>query len=394
MAYTALDGVQSDNSILSNRRVIDMAPAISLLDPDQSQFTTILRKLASSPAFSQKVEWLEDQYIPTTSTLAASATSAAGTLSVATSSGQYFRLNDICRIVSTGEAVAVSATPVTDTVGVSRGLGGVTAASAASGGDIVILGNAAAEGASLGVRKISKQTAGYNYCQIQRNSYGFTNTLAASKLYGGPEPKYARQQKAVEHKRAIERLLFFGARKLDTGGTQPIGYTGGAFEFISSNVNNPAGAMAKTALDSYLRTVLAHGEIGGKVLFASPLVAQIISNYVQVGLGSAWGTSELQGASTKFGVQVDGFVNGAYGANIPVIVKREWSEFAATTSGYGSWAFVLDMSRIKFRALRDTVWLGDRQANDSDSVDEEYLTEFSLQFQNEAAHAVIKGATS
>ena len=100
------------------------------------------------------------------------------------------------------------------------------------------------------------------------------------------------------------------------------------------------------------------------------------------------------GASTKFGVNVNGFISGAYGQALPIIVKREWNDMAATTSGYGSYGFGIDLDYVKIRPLRSTQLLTNRQANDADSVDEEYLTEFSLEFQTEAAHLVMKGATS
>jgi hypothetical protein len=389
-----LTGLQDDNTILSNRRVIDMDPVIAELDPDQSQFTTMLMKLSSRPAFSSKVEWLEDQYVPRTTTLAASATSAAGTISVATGTGAYFINGDVCRIVSTGEAVAVSADPATDTVGVTRGVGATGAASAASGGDIVILGNAAAQGASLPTRRQTKKTNAYNYTQIIRSSYGFTNTLAASKLYGGQEPMLERKKKAVEHKRKIESLLFFGPRSLNTSGLHPIGYVGGAAEFISTNKKNPAGQVTKATFDSYMDLLFAHGENTSKVFFAAPLVARILSTYGSNGLGSAWGTPDVAGASVKFGVKVDGFISGAYGTNLPIIVKREWNDFAQTTSGYGSHGFGIDLSYVKLRPLRDTVLLTNRQANDADTIDEEFLTETSLEFQQEQAHLWVQGMTS
>ncbi len=394
MAVTTLTGVQDDNSILSNRRVIDMDPVVAFLDPDQSQFTTMLMKLSSKPAFSSKVEWIEDQLMPRVSTLAASATSAAGTISVATNTGAYFKSGDICRIVSTGEAVAVSAAPSTDTVGLSRAIGATSAASAASGVDIVILGNASLQGASLPTRKMTKKTAAYNYTQIVRSSYGFTNTLAASKLYGGSEPNVERQKKAIEHKRQMESILFFGARAYVTSGTNPQGFCGGAIEYISTNIKNPAGQVTKATFDGYLDSLFAHGSSNSKVFFAAPLLARIISTYSSVGLGSAWGTDAVAGASAKFGVHVNGFISGAYGYDLPLITKREWNDMAATTSGYGSYGFGVDLSLVTLRPLRSTQLLTNRQANDADTIDEEYLTEFSLEFQQEAAHLVVKGATS
>jgi hypothetical protein len=371
-----------------------MNPVVAQLDPDQSQFTTMLMKLSSRPAFSQKVEWIEDQYLPACHDARRFGRRRLTRPSRSPRTGSYFKLNDICRIVSTGEAVSVSAAPSSDTVGVARGIGATAAASAASGGDIVILGNASLEGATLPVRKMTKKTAAYNYCQIVRSSYGFTNTLAASKLYGGSEPNVERKKKAVEHKRQIESILFFGPRKLVTSGANPQGFCGGAIEFISTNIKNPAGQVTKATFDGYLDSLFAHGETGSKVFFAAPLVARILSTYGSVGLGSAWGVADTQGASAKFGVHVDGFVSGAYGANLPIIVKREWNDMAATTSGYGSYGFGIDMSYVSLRPLRDTVLLTNRQANDADTIDEEYLSEFSLEFQQEAAHLVVKGATS
>ena len=191
-----------------------------------------------------------------------------------------------------------------------------------------------------------------------------------------------------------ESILFFGARQLVTSGTNPQGFSGGAIEFISTNVKNPAGQVTKATFDGYMDSLFQHGENGSKVFFAAPLVARIISTYASSGLGSAWGSSELASASAKFGVKVDGFISGAYGTSLPIIVKREWADFAQTTSGYGSYGFGLDLSYVKVRPLREMKLLTNRQANDSDSIDEEYLSEFALEFQQEAAHLVVKGMTS
>lgn len=152
--------------------------------------------------------------------------------------------------------------------------------------------------------------------------------------------------------------------------------------------------MTKATFDAKLDSLFAHGNSGSKVLFAAPQVARIISTYSSTGLGSAWGTDAIEGASAKFGVHVNGYVSGAYGFDLPIIVKREWNDLSAGAvsggagagAGYGSWAFGLDLSFTYLRPLRDTVLLTNRQANDADTIDEEYLTEFSLEFQTEKAH--------
>lgn len=51
-------GLVDDSDILANERVVDMDNVIKFLDEDNSQFTTMLMKVASKEAFSSKVEWL------------------------------------------------------------------------------------------------------------------------------------------------------------------------------------------------------------------------------------------------------------------------------------------------------------------------------------------------
>jgi hypothetical protein len=193
----------------------------------------------------------------------------------------------------------------------------------------------------------------------------------------------------------IESILFFGRGQLVTTGARTRRVLRRRDRVHLDELEEPRRPGHEGDVRRVPRlAVLAHGEMSNKVFFAAPLVARILSTYVSVGLGSAWGTDAMQSASAKFGVHVNGFISGAYGAEIPIIVKREWSDMAATTSGYGSYGFGIDLGYTTLRPLRDTVLLTNRQANDADTIDEEYLTEFSLEFQQESAHLVVKGATS
>lgn len=387
MAVSMATGLVDTATVTSNEQKIDMSEKIMLLDPDTSQFTTMLMKLGSEDARSYKVEWLEDQLRPRLSALAASATSAATTLTVTTDHGAYFRARDLVRIASSGEMVLVTSIS-TDTLTVTRAIGATAAATAQSGIDLLIVSNAAVQGATLGTRKITKKTAAYNYTQIQRDPFGFTETERNVATYGGPPDVYESVKKLVEHKRAVENTLFFGARSYTSNAPNSWGSCGGAVEFISTNIHNAAGAMAHTLLDTYLRTDLQHGS-KNKVLFVAPLVAQAISGYLK----TAWTPTEV--GAKKFGANVDAYISGAYGYEIPVVVKKDWNDFASTNTGYGGWAFLIDMDYVKFRPLqnRNTKLLRDRQANDADESTHEYLTEFSLEFRTEQCHSIVKGVT-
>lgn len=51
------------------------------------------------------------------------------------------------------------------------------------------------------------------------------------------------------------------------------------------------------------------------------------------------------------------------------------------------------MDNVLWRPLRNTVLLRDRQANDADEYDEEYLTEGAWEIKQEKTHGIITGVT-
>lgn len=382
-------GLVDDSDILSNERVIDMSDVVDTLESDFTQFTTAMMKVRSKPANSSKVEWLEDRLFPRKSALAASATSADSSVSVTTGEGIYFIVGDLFRNTLTGEAFEVTGV-TTDSIGVTRSVGSVAAASSASANaELIIVANASLQGARAPTSKVVERVAAYNYTQIVRHSYSFSRTLTQSKVYvPGGELNYERKKKAIEHKRALEAMFFFGARELDTGGAEPQGFSGGAKEFISTNIHDAAGAMAASSWEGFMETDLQWGS-QNKVMFAAPRVSRVLSSYPL----TAWTRATPQ--NTVWGIKVDGFISGAFGFEVPVFVKREWGEFSKGTAGQiGSQAYLIDMDAVRYRPLQGTVLLRNRQDNDADRVTEEYLTEASLEFQHEQKHAILINVTS
>jgi hypothetical protein len=330
-------------------------------------------------------EWLEDELFPRLSSVASGGATNGSNIVVAAGEGVYFRAGDIVRNARTGNAVRVTSV-ATDTLSVTSVLGRVAFAAAAAADQLLIVGNASAQGATLGTEKITKRVAQFNYQQIQRNPYGFTRSLMASKLYGGPVPMKERKKKLVEHKRAIEYTLFWGTRALDTSGSEPNGMAGGIYEFVTTNVKNAAGTLTKVLLDTYMRDFLQHGDQNG-VLFVSPVVSAAISGFLR----DAWSPTET--GKRLWGAKVDGFISGAYGFQVPVIVKRDWNDFSTASGQYGGWAFYVNMDSVEMPVLRTTDLLRDRQGNDADRYDEEYLTEFGFKLEHERKNGIISGVT-
>lgn len=164
MATTILSGLVDTADPVAGEIKVDMSEQISMLDPDVSQFKTMLMKLPQTRANSFKLEWLQDRLIPRTTALTASAASDVTNFAVTAATGSYFKAGDIVRIVNTGEAVRVT-TAASASLTVVRAVGTVTAASAQSTADggLVIVGGSNEQGATLPAALITQRVAAYNY---------------------------------------------------------------------------------------------------------------------------------------------------------------------------------------------------------------------------------------
>lgn len=386
MAVATASGVVDTDAVLADEKVVDMQNRFRLLDVDDNQFMTILNKLPSQETTREKVNWLEDQYFPNLSALAASATSAATSVTVTTGEGAYFKTGDLVRFANSGEIAEVTGV-TTDSVGLTRSIGSIAANTAQTGHQLVIVGNASAQGADYGTLKVTTRVLGYNYTGITRTAFGFTGTQTEIETYGPGDPANEIAKKAVEHKRFLENECWVGGRDYDSGASK--GWMGGIVsEFIATNVTSAVGALSYTALDGALEDIFQYGTMN-KVIFAAPTPAAALSRL----LANNW--VRAQPEDKVYGAKVNAFINGAYGASVPVIVKREWGKEVATDQGRGGWMVVLDLAYIKKRPLRNrnTRLLRNRQGNGVDSVIHEYLTEMSLEVAQEKTHGILKGIT-
>ena len=111
----------------------------------------------------------------------------------------------------------------------------------------------------------------------------------------------------------------------------------------------------------------------------------------RTGQGSYWAAED----SSTHGVHVSGFISGAYGYRLPIIVKREWNDIPEADK-YGGCLFVVDNRNARRRPMRnrDTKLLTQRQGPGVDGEVNEYLTESSWQFAQEKTHGLIYGVTS
>ena len=384
MAVSVASGVVTTAGPTSNQLKIDMRDAIAMLDPEEAQFTTILMKLPEERAKSFKTEWLDDQLLPRLSALSACVGSVSTVLNVTASEGEYFRPGDLVRNAISREAMLVTAVSI-DTISATRGIGTVAAISSVSGAELVIVGHAASQGSRSPLRVITKTAANYNYTQIQRHTFGFTETAEATGFYGGSLVGRERRKKATEHKRAIEQTCLLGPRYYTATG--PRHTCGGLLEFVTSKIRDASGAFDKGELQDNLRTDLQKGNKSRKALFAAPIVGQVLSEFLQ----DNWVRSDPK--LRYYGVKVDFVISAAFGAEVPVFVTRPFGDFATSDTQFGGYAFLTDMENVQWAPLRDTRLLMNTQDNDEDAVNGEWKTEHSLKVEREETHAIWRGVT-
>jgi hypothetical protein len=387
MAATVLRGNITTADPVADEQVVDMRNEFAELDPDDSQFVTLLNKLGTRAAVREKIEWLEDQLRPRLLTLSASAASTDTSINVTAGQGLTIAIDDTIRNLLTGELLHVSGI-TTDAIGVDRAIGAVTAASSASTAQLLIVGSAYKQGASYGTSRIVKRVLGYNYTQIQRDPFSFVGTETSIEEYGGRNPMKEQVKKLIEHKQSINQTLFWGARNFDS--TNKRGYSGGAYEFISTNVNKSVGTLDKSTFDTQVMTALQHGNMNTKALFVAPIVGKAMSGFLR----DNWVRATPD--ESRWGVHVDAWVSGAYGTEILLFIQRYWNNFSTSQANSpGGSAFLIDMDYVRYAPLRDrdTQLLLKRQNPGDDLDSREYLTEFSLEFMQESCHAYWSGIT-
>jgi Family of unknown function (DUF5309) len=374
---------------VEGEKIIDMDSKIRKLDPDSTQFTTMSNKMSSRVATREKVNWLEEQYVNNVFTLTAAYTTGASvSATVSAADAASIQPNDILRNMTTGEALLVTAVnPGTGVLTCTTSVGSVVGQNGASGQKLLFVGSAFPQGSSLPNMKYSQRVLGFNYTQIFRTVWNFALTTTAIELVGGSEPAKEGARKAVEHKRELENNGFFGARDYYTV-TDPQGASGGLIEFIVTNKQNVNGELTSDFLDQFLATVLAKGS-SDKVIYTGTIGAYYISRFNRSGQGAFW----RPGRENVHGVQVDGFLSGVYGYEVPVIVKKEWSNYPSGATGYNGNLFVVDMANVEKRPLRDrsTKLLTNRQNPGDDRYAAEYLTEQAWEIAIEKSHGLLYG---
>ena len=393
MTQTVIRAAESTENIPSSRRVRDVADAIDYLDPDSAPLTLLLNKLSRKDAINSKFEWSEKDLPARWIRLNEELDATETPWTVVTPGGDYVSVGDLILVPSTGEIAKVvtrdSATQITVVRAINGDKVNGTATTGVSDADILIIGNAYAEGATSGAAKSHQESWLYNYTQIIRTPFEVTGTEDASENYTGPD--YARlvKEKGVEHRIDLERTCLFGKRNIDTSSTaSPVRYTGGFFDFCDteSNLKDAGGTLTEPEMENWLQEVFGHTGAGdSRMFFCSPLLISVLDQIAVARLQTV-PTDKTYGITVRQWLTSHGTLN---------VVKHRLLENGPNGDGYGNYGIAVDPTRLKKRPLRgrDTKLMENIQARDADTRKGEYLTEVGWEVRSPLIHGILYGVT-
>lgn len=231
---------------------LDMEDAIHLISPFDVPFLGTYgaeggSALSSEDTSSKKVEWIEDELVPSSDTVNETFSDSDTTLTV--DNGGYFKANDLIRIGD--ELLVVSAVSGNDLT-VSRGYGDSSAAAASDGAKITILGTLPVEGADpvsgVNFQRVSK----YNMTQIYQDELEVTRSEEKAAKYGvSSEIAYQGGKRLKEAAIKLEQNIILGSRYEDTGAKKRS--MGGLDYFITSNVDAATTSLTMTKINDQMQ---------------------------------------------------------------------------------------------------------------------------------------------
>lgn len=317
-----------------------------------------------------KLEWLEDELEPLSTTMAV-ATIATDTTTMAVTDASIFQDGDIIKIDS--ELMVVKSITNNIVTVYDRTYGG-TNATHTSTATVEIVGMARLTGDDADYGPVVDISAPFNYTAIYQKGLNVSGTLEKITQYGISNEFDYQSLKAIPSiMRKFEKALFYSLKQIGTVSSPRS--MGGLGSFIGSNTVAAGNTIAKSDLDLVMEYIYDDG--GNPDLFVcNPGVAADLkglidsSSYVKLNYENIQiGMSPIQRVVTQYGA-------------LQIIMDR----FCPLETAY-----VLDSSKIGIYSLRPFFWA--EMAKTGDSHKAELVGEFSLIVANNEGHGTVTGIT-
>lgn len=294
-----------------------------------------------------------------------------------------YRVGDLVRVQNTEETVLVTAVNGDGTINVTRGYGGTTTGAIGAGDELLIVGNAALEGADADAARSTNRSRKVNYTQIFTKTLEVSGSEQAVRQIGvRDELDYQKNQRLRELLRDLENSVLNGVAPTATPqGSATVRRTmRGIVPAITSNLFVPGSngfpsdtMLSEEQLNLALRLIWENSAGRVDLVVVNGREKRSINQFVS--------------SNRRFTPLSD-----AYRDNVSVYE----SDFGVCRVVLSRWVpvgqvLLLDSSRVEVLPLagrsfhyKPLATTGDREAG-------QILGEYTVEFRNEAAHGVIKG---
>lgn len=370
--------------------VEDVSDIIGIVSPHETPLLDDLGD-AKRAAISTVHEWIEDTLLPNTgqinqATFTPSATTATAIICIDAS---RFRPGDLVRPANTNEVMLVTAINTgTQVITVVRAYGGTTSATLVNSMVLHILGNAALEGDDAPDARFTNRVRRQNYTQIFTASVDVSGSMQAAAAYGiADEVDYQKQERMRELLRDMENCVINGVAPASNqqGSATVRRSMNGIIRSISTNAFQPGTGP------------IPNGDGGGN----NGLTEQVLN----AALRAVWEQSSgvvdtivVGGAQKR---RINSFATGAR-SYLPTdqtysdLLSVYESDFGVCRVVLSRWAppdalLLLDSSRVSVMPLQGRSFHYKPLAATGDSISGQVIGEYTLEFKNENAHAVLRG---
>lgn len=384
MATVVAGARTSGAGIASSRLKVDMGDLYKLEDNQGALYVTA-NLLGKSKAANFEVKWHTSELRPKSTTLSATAASADTTFTFATGDTALVAVNDLINIKGLETALVTGVT--SNTAAVIRSWGADTAITAATGVTVTIIAPHYAENATLQSARSVTEVSAYNYTAIWRHNLEESETLRAignaGGTYHGPDLETQREDMLLTHKRDINLACLFS--EIGSSGTRRS--IMGAKEFIDTGTGrtDSTAGLTFTAFmqESESMTRYNNRKMVGVI---SRRFATVVSQWAMTTSSPV----QVENGADFFGLQVMN-VTTPHG-KFKLLVDDALSDNPHWTT-YGFF-FATDKKRgMKWKYLRDTRILKNRQDPDQDGYEEEVLTEGTVEWGNANYHYYFDAVT-
>lgn len=304
----------------------------------------------------------------------------ASTTTLVVDDSSVFKVGDIVNADASSERMRVSSIPNGTSIVVQRGIGGSTAAASSVANNAVLraIGLAAGEGSGKPTARHAVPTRHTNYTQIFKRRIEMTGTAQALGLNTEDERARQRMFAMQELTREIERTINFGvkANNLTDADGNTVRAMGGLYQFITSNVFDPSGALTKDIIRSWARDVFATGSTT-KLMFTGGVVLEQLEGLYE-------GQIRYQPGATAFGMRLGLLEVG--GGQLQIVSDR------SLNGAYERDALVVDPAQVRMRPIpgREMQLVQNVQDPGEDRVSDMWMGEFTLEYGAEPTHARLE----